>query len=139
MSKQYRVQFGAITYRNSKRMPETAVQGDVLTPEQIEFLGGDKGICGFLKEGRLAPCDAPAKPKPNRLSASVSNPNAVTTEVIQTEHDRSKWNLDPDTLADKELDELLVMIAERDEDFDLETELTVEQAVGILSRDFGAE
>lgn len=96
------------------------------------------------------PLDADSAPtiSDGTLSSSSSGPNSIRTSVAEKEanpvspevtNDPTPWVLNPAGLMDKDLDELRVMILERDPDFDTDSVGTVEEAIEFLSQDFHSE
>jgi len=71
------------------------------------------------------------------VTANVA-PIASKQPEPPVEQVQSRWVVNPESLADKDHEELLVMILERDEDYDVSTVETAEQAIAVLSADYAS-
>lgn len=80
---------------------------------------------------------SPKQPEPGPLQIESTAPAEAVTDISAESNVKiqdSVWNLEPNTIVDKSYDELRVMIAERDPDFDFNTVPDKDTAIGVLSQ-----
>lgn len=61
------------------------------------------------------------------------------TESARRKQKKGKWSINPDTLAGKDQEELLLIVLEVDPEFDTDTLKTKQQTIAQLTKDFDTE
>lgn len=130
----------------NRLMAGEMIPDGLLTPREIKnkladgcivAVGGEAVEQGPL--GGTVPGEVDMSEKETPVVVDDSQPTKVATlkkPQPEVKQDATPWTLDPSTLEGKDLDELLVMIAERDEDFEVEAIESVSEAIEFLSQDF---
>lgn len=128
---QHHLQSGYLVAFNAEMDPEEVLLSTAPGVSVNESLRvkPDQAIETVDKEGGAVVRSGPRDTTPVRIAGTPPAPVADSAAG-------SKWVLDPATLEGKSLDELNVMVAERDNSIDPLT--SIENAVSLLSQDFAA-
>lgn len=145
----------AVTYKVAPRCNVILKDRTILRPGQIVPDGAipKKALEEHVRNGFLLPSDKEADS--GRVPGVSTNPPVSSRDGVEDQivsgqgsdpespritsrptagADKSQWTLDPDTLKDKSLDDLNVMVLERDSSVEpFETE---EEAIAYLSQDY---
>lgn len=104
-----------------------------------------------LKRGKIVYFQQGEKIPPGTFSdadlADLESQNLIRrTEEIKSrtgvrprKQKKGKWSINPDTLAGKDQEELLLMVVEIDQEFDTDTLKTKQQTIAQLTKDFDPE
>lgn len=90
----------------------------------------------MLPEGMFTEEDIESLEKSGIIKASAQSKSSPRPRRLQR---RGKWSVNPDTLAGKDQEALLLMVLEIDPEFDTDKLKTKEQTIAQLTKDFDME